>query len=188
MDSYGIYDEYYQKVRRFIISYVRDEWTADDLTQETFIRIQQSLDTVKDPSKLSAWIFRIAYNLCHDHFRSRKVSSPRECELTEAGAAFEEAIVQKKLEQGEMGTCVQSVVELLPVSFRSVIILFDMGELNHREIAEVLETTVENVKVRLHRGRKKLKALLEERCTFELDERSVLVCEPVSPPKDAKGD
>jgi len=60
MDSRRIWDEYYQKMRCFIIAYVRDEWTADDLTQETFIRIQQRLDTVKDPSRLSARTFRIA--------------------------------------------------------------------------------------------------------------------------------
>jgi RNA polymerase sigma-70 factor (ECF subfamily) len=54
-----------------------------------------------------------------------------------------------------------------------------MAELSRREIAEILETTVENVKVRLHRARKELRALLEKKCTFEVDERSVLVCEPV---------
>ncbi len=183
MDSYAIYDQFYERVKRFILSYVRDEWTADDLTQETFIRIQKGLHGVKDSSRLSAWIFRIAYNLCHDHFRSRKVSASRECELSEATDTFEDAIVQKKLEQCEMGECVQNVVELLPDSLRSVIILFDMGELSHREIAEILDTTVENVKVRLHRGRKKLKVLLEERCTFELDERSILICEPADLPK-----
>lgn len=184
MDFYAIYDEHYQKVRRFILSYVRDEWTADDLTQETFIRIQTGFDAVKDSSKLSAWIFRIAYNLCHDDFRSRKVAASRECELSEATEGFRDAIVQKKLEQREMGECVQSVVRLLPDSLRSVIMLFDMGELSHRQIAEVLDTTVENVKVRLHRARKKLKPMLEERCTFELDERSVLVCEPVNLPQE----
>ena len=180
MDSYAIYDQFYQNVRRFILSYVRDEWIADDLTQETFIRIQKSFDAVRDTSRLSSWIFRIAYNLCQDHFRSRRAASSRECELSEAAEGFRDAIAQKKLEQREMGSCVQSVVELLPESLRSVIILFDMGELGHREIAEILDTTVENVKVRLHRGRKRLKALLEERCTFELDERSVLVCEPAN--------
>jgi RNA polymerase sigma-70 factor (ECF subfamily) len=54
-----------------------------------------------------------------------------------------------------------------------------MAELSHREIAEILETTVDNVKVRLHRARKKLKVLLEERCAFEVDERSVLICAPI---------
>ena len=179
MDSYEIYDRYYQRVRRFIISNVRDEWTADDLTQETFIRIQKSLDGVKDTSKLSSWIFRIAYNLCQDHFRSRKKSSPRECELDELTAGFKEAIAQKELERCEMERCVQNAVSLLPESLRSAVILYDMAELSHREIAEILDTTVENVKVRLHRGRKKLKVLLDEKCTFEVDERGVLICEPV---------
>ena len=78
-----------------------------------------------------------------------------------------------------MSKCVQGVVNLLPESLRSVVILFDMGDLSHREIAEILDTSVENVKVRLHRGRKKLKVLLEERCTFEIDERNALICEPI---------
>jgi RNA polymerase sigma-70 factor (ECF subfamily) len=54
-----------------------------------------------------------------------------------------------------------------------------MAELSHREIADILDTTVENIKVRLHRARKELRALLEKKCIFEVDERSVLVCEPV---------
>jgi RNA polymerase sigma-70 factor (ECF subfamily) len=186
MDSYEIYDRYYQRVKRFIAGYLRDEWMAEDLTQETFIRIQKGLDMLSDPSKLSAWIFMIAHNLCQDHFRNSKKLSSEECELTESTGGFNEAIVQKKLEQCEMGACVQDVVRLLPDSLKSVIILFDMAELSHREIADTLDISVENVKVRLHRGRKKLRALLEEKCTFELDERNVLVCEPANA-KDSRG-
>ena len=179
MNAYEIYDQYYQKVRRFILSYVRDEWTADDLTQETFIRVQKGEGMVQDPERLASWIFRIAYNVCQDHFRRRKVAAPRECELSETMEGFKNAIVQQSLEQCEMSKCVQGVVNLLPESLRSVVILFDMGDLSHREIAEILDTSVENVKVRLHRGRKKLKVLLEESCTFEVDERNALLCEPI---------
>ena len=179
MNAYEIYDQYYQKVRRFILSSVRDEWTADDLTQETFIRIQNGQDMVQDPEKLASWIFRIAYNLCLDHFRRRKVAAPRECELSETMEGLKNTIAQQELEQCEMGKCIQEIVNLLPESLRSVVILFDLCELSHREIAEILDTTVENVKVRLHRARKKLKVLLEERCTFEIDERNALICEPI---------
>jgi RNA polymerase sigma-70 factor (ECF subfamily) len=52
-------------------------------------------------------------------------------------------------------------------------------EFSLQEIAEILGLTVENVKVRLHRARKKFKSILEKSCTFEVDERNVLVCEPV---------
>jgi len=179
MEFFEIYDQYYQRVRNFILSSVRDHWAADDLTQETFIRVQKNLHTLKDSSKLASWIFRIAHNLCRDHFRNLKRTSSNECELNEAGDVFREAFVQKRLEQDEMSSCVQDVVRLLPESFRSVITLFDMAELSHREIAEILDTTVENVKVRLHRARKELRALLEKKCTFEVDERNVLTCEPM---------
>jgi RNA polymerase sigma-70 factor (ECF subfamily) len=179
MDSYDIYDQYYRRVKRFILSSVRDEWAADDLTQETFIRVQKNLDTVKDPSKIASWVFRIAYNLCQDHFRRRKRILSNECELNEATGGFQAAIAQKQLEQCEMDGCIQKVVGSLPEPLRCVITLADMAELSHREIAEILETTVDNVKVRLHRARKKLKVLLEERCAFEVDERSVLICAPL---------
>jgi RNA polymerase sigma-70 factor (ECF subfamily) len=179
MELFEIYDQHYQRVWSFILAYVRDEWAADDLTQETFIRVQKNLEDLRDSSKLASWIFRIAHNLCQDYFRSLKKASSNQCDLNEAKDIFKEAVVQKRLEQGEMSVCVQDVIRLLPESFRSVITLFDLAELSHLEIADILNTTVENVKVRLHRARKKLRELLQEKCTLEIDERSVLVCEPV---------
>ncbi|MGV8072947.1 MAG: RNA polymerase sigma factor [Syntrophobacteraceae bacterium] len=178
MNSSAIYDQYYERVKRFILSLVRDEWTADDLAQETFVLIQKNLHTLKDTSRLTSWIFRIAHNLCRDHYRSRNRPSFQEWELTETTEIPKEPTVQKELEQCEMGECVQNVVALLPDPLRCVIILFDMGEFSHREVAEILDISVENVKVRLHRGRNKLKVLLEERCIFETDERNVLICDP----------
>jgi len=179
MDFLELYDQYYIRVRKFILSSVRDEWVADDLTQEAFIRIQKNLNNLRDCSKVSSWIFRIAYNLCQDHFQTRKEPSSDRCEFWEEVKAYSEPLAQKGLEQGEMGDCVRNVVKLLPESLRTVIILYDMMDCRQQEIAEILGTSVENVKVRLHRARKKLKALLEERCTFEVDERSVLTCDPL---------
>ena len=61
---------------------------------------------------------------------------------------------------------------------RTVLILFDVMEFSHQEIAEILDIEAGAVKVRLHRARKKFKEILEQECSFEKDERSVLVCEP----------
>ncbi|MFZ0932151.1 MAG: sigma-70 family RNA polymerase sigma factor, partial [Syntrophobacteraceae bacterium] len=133
MEFFEIYDQYYRRVRNFILSSVRNEWAADDLTQETFIRVQKNLHALKDVSKLASWIFRIAHNLCQDHFRNLKRTSWNECKLDEAKDVFKEAIVQQKLEQSEMSSCVQDVVKLLPESFQDIIRLFDMAELSHRE-------------------------------------------------------
>ena len=178
MDLLGIHDLYYHRVRKFILASVKNESVADDLVQETFIKIQENLDSVRDPEKISSWIFRIAYHLCQDHFRLLKKSSSRE-EIDDGLVTLQESLAHKELEQREMSRCVQDKLSLLPETLRSVIIFADIMDFSHQEIADILELTVENVKVRLHRARKKLKAILEKECTFEVDERSVLVCEPV---------
>jgi len=178
MDLLGIHDQYYHRVKRFILASVKNESVADDLTQETFIRIQEKLNTVREPEKISSWIFRIAYHLCQDHFRTLKKSSTQE-EIHDGLVNIEETPIQKKLEQGEMSRCIQDQLNLLPEAMRSILILSDIMDFTHQENAEILGLSLENVKVRVHRARKKLKAILKEKCTFEIDERSMLVCEPV---------
>jgi RNA polymerase sigma-70 factor (ECF subfamily) len=177
-------------VRGFILALVRDPWTADDLIQETFLRVQQNLGTLRDSSKLSSWIFRIAYNLCQDHFRQGKAGREKENTSLEQTEGLEEGfiqevLIQKELEQREMASCVQNQIDLLPEPLRTVLVLFDIMECSHQEIADILGITVASVKVRLHRARKKLKLILEKRCAFERDERDVLVCTPIDRgPKD----
>ena len=179
MDFWNIYHNHYERVRKFIFALVKDEWVADDLIQETFIKVQKNLIQLKEESKLSSWIFRIAYNLCQDHFRKMSQSSKSDRVLTEKKEILAEPLFQKELEQHQMGECVQEKVRLLPESYQTVLVLFDLMEFSHQEIAEILDISVENVKVRLHRARKKLKTILEEECRFEVDDRNVLICDPV---------
>ena len=178
MDFWKIYDQYYAKVRKFILATVRDEWAADDLIQETFIRIQKNLDSLKDPSKMSSWIFSIAYNLCQDYFRQTRKSTLIEAADLEPIETFKVTLMQKKLEQHQMGQCVQDKMALLAPDHRTILVLSDILACSQKEIAEIMGLSVTNVKVKLHRARKKFRAILEEQCSFEVDERSVLVCDP----------
>ncbi len=180
MDFWDIYDKHYERVRKFIFVLVRDDWVADDLIQETFIKVQRNLNQLREETKLSSWIFRIACNLCQDHFRKMSQSSKREHVLTGKREILAEPLFQKKFEQHQMGECIQDKIRLLPESYQTVLALFDLMEFSHQDIAEILDISIENVKVRLHRARKKLKTILEEQCRFEVDERNVLVCDPVA--------
>jgi RNA polymerase sigma-70 factor, ECF subfamily len=177
-DLLEIHDQYYERVRRFILSLVRDAWAADDLVQETFIKVSLKLDTLQDPSKRSSWIFRIAYNLCQDYFRGQKKGAVSDLQDPDIISILGIAPSQEKLEQHQMSACVQRQMDLLPDAYRAILILSDEKEFDLREMAEILDISIENVKVRLHRARKKLKAILEEKCLFERDERAVLVCLP----------
>jgi RNA polymerase sigma-70 factor (ECF subfamily) len=184
MEFRKIYDQYYSRVRKFILAIVKDEWAADDLIQETFVKIRKNMDTIRDPSKMSSWIYRTAYNLCQDHFRSLKKSALNGRETRQKPTAMQEFFIEKELEQRQMGACVQDQMDFLPESLRTVLVLYDVMDFSQKEIAEILDITVENVKVRLHRARKKFKAILEEKCTFEHDERNVLTCDPKGSPKN----
>ncbi len=181
MEFWAIYDEHYFRVKKVVLALVRNEWTADDLTQETFARVQDHLGDLRDPAKLSSWILGIACNLCRDHFRKAGKAVMTDDHDQEEMEIADEHSLHKEFEQRQMGECVQEEIDRLPESLRTVIVLSDMMEFNHREIADVLGITVQNVKVRVHRARKKLKELLERKCTFTADERNVLTCEPKDP-------
>jgi len=183
MDFSEVYDIHYQPVRRFISKMVGDQWIADDLTQDTFIKVQQSLNGLKDPSKLEPWIFRIARNRCLDYFRSG-ASQNESHELKDGVKLSIEPLAQLQMEQEQMSRCVQDKITLLPEPLRVVLALADTMDFTHQEIATILNINVGNVKVRLHRARKALKEILQQECTFEQDERSVLVCLPAAAADD----
>jgi RNA polymerase sigma-70 factor (ECF subfamily) len=110
-------------------------------------------------------------------------SSQNDRVLTDKKEILAGPLFQKELEQHQMSECVQEKVRRLPESYQTVLVLFDLMEFSHQEIAEILDISVENVKVRLHRARKKLKTILEEECRFEVDERNVLICDPAASKK-----
>ncbi len=177
MDFREIYDIHYQPVRRFISKLVGDTWVVDDLTQDTFIKVQQNLSGLKDPSKLKPWIYRIARNRCLDHFRSGAIQNENH-ELKDGLKVSIEPLAQIHVEQQQMSKCVQDKIHLLPESLRVVLALADTMDFTHQEIADILDINIGNAKVRLHRARKAFKEILEQECSFEQDERSVMVCLP----------
>jgi len=177
MDFLEIYDLHYRPVKAFISKMVGDPWMTDDLTQDTFIRVKNNLNDLKDDSKRKPWIFRIARNRCLDYFRSSAAKNKGQ-ELMHRLQKSIEPVVQTQLEQHQMSQCVQNKISLLPEKIRVALVLSDTIEMTHQEIADILGITVSNVKVRVHRARKAFKKILEQECIFEHDERSVMVCEP----------
>jgi RNA polymerase sigma-70 factor (ECF subfamily) len=183
MDFSEVYDMHYQPVRSFISKMVGDQWIADDLAQDTFIKVQENLKGLKDPSKLKPWIFRIARNRCVDYFRSGAIQNESQT-LKEGDGVSIEPLTQLQMEQQQMSRCVQDKITLLPEPLRVVLALADTLDFTHQEIANILNIKVGNAKVRLHRARKALKEILQRECTFEDDDRSVMVCLPASAADD----
>lgn len=177
MDFYSIYERYHSRVRSFILKIVRDEWSADDLVQETFTRVITHKNELRDSNSLSTWIFRIAYNLCQDYFRSpatRNLETNKDPEIAKPGIVPS----HQGMEQSEMSTCVQTHMQRLSEPLLAVMILYDMFGFKQTEIASIIGISLANVKVRLHRARNKLCEILKIECAFEKDQRGILTCVP----------
>ncbi len=181
MDPWTLIDRHHQRIRNFIMVMVRDPWIADDLTQDTFVRAMDRMDDLRDPQKIESWLFKIAHNLCHDHFRTRARHPAQPMDSQTEAPSDDHPNLEKTLERLEMNACIQRQVDKLPENYRTVIWLFDGQGFSLQETAEILDLTVTNTKVRLHRARRQLKSIFKENCRFDRDERDVLVCTPEPP-------
>lgn len=184
------YDEYHAKILRYLTRIVgRSE--AEDLTQEVFIKVGQSLETFRGESQLSTWIYRIATNAALDKLRQPSVRHGGEKLLpvesiaeikADADMTGElKASTEQKLIRGEMSGCIREIIQALPEHYRSVIVLSELEGVKDGEIAEILGVTLQAAKVRLHRARARLRKELAAACVFYRDEQNELACDRKNP-------
>ncbi len=179
-DAQTFFEEYYDRIFRYVQSLVHDSDEAEDLTQETFFRAYSHRDSLREPGAFLGWLYRIATHVSLDRLRQRARSERRESvtDLDEVDLPDpDEPSLQQNVEQEEMSACIQKYLADLPDSYRAVIILCDVHGLSGPEIAETLRIPLPTVKIRLHRARRKLQAILQSACNFSHDDRNVLVCE-----------
>ena len=173
-------DRYHDRLKRFVLVTVRDTWATDDIVQETFLCAHRKIHTLRDEGSVLPWLFQIAYRLCVDHFRARARRPEDEAADPAALKPPQAPPLERMLEQHQMSACVQGQILKLADAYRSVIWLFDVQDFSIKETAAILGISEANVRTRLHRARRKLKALLEVHCTFERDARNVFICEPLN--------
>jgi RNA polymerase sigma-70 factor (ECF subfamily) len=128
MDFLEVYGLHHDRVKKFILAMVKDPWVADDLIQETFMKVGNRLHTLRDSAKISSWIYRIATNLCQDHFRGLKKAKSTADDFGASMQAIECVPPQGELEQHQVGLCMQDKMNLLADSLRTVLVLHDVTE------------------------------------------------------------
>lgn len=154
-------EKYQEKVYWVIRRMVIDHESSDDIAQETFVKVWKNLDKFKGESKLYTWIYRIATNEALTHLRKKKRRfflpiGDLENELIstlEADTYYSGDEIQLKL---------QRAILTLPEKQRLVFNMKYFEELKFREIAEVLEVTIGNLKAQYHHAVKKIEKYLKE--------------------------
>ncbi|HBA86804.1 MAG TPA: RNA polymerase subunit sigma-24 [Geobacter sp.] len=181
-DFESIYHEFHPRISRYIGKLLSDD-AAPDVTQAVFLKVSKSLDTLRDEASLSAWIYRIATNLAHDYATSSLATQKRSELLLDEESSIDDFPdedrqgTESEYIRREMNACIRGVVEELPKNYRTVLILNDFEELSNAEIAEVLDLSVETVKIRLHRGRAALRSAMTCQCELYHDDRNELMCD-----------
>jgi RNA polymerase sigma-70 factor (ECF subfamily) len=170
MSTEQIWEALSEKLRAFLRNRVSDAQVAEDLLQETFLRLHKKLDDIDDEQRLTAWVFQIARNLVIDHYRSKA----RKVTIT-----LEEDIETPTDEGGNLNELVEgwltAMIAQLPNTYRDAVELYELKGMPQQQIAETLGISLSGAKSRVQRGRDKLKALLFDCCSFERDRRGNII-------------
>ena len=175
-----IYAAFQPKILRYLERMVSAD-EAEDLAQETFVKVYQALGSFRGESKLSTWLYRIATNTALDRLRSPSYQRtdnlvfPDES-IEDGGAELvdmdvwtgeEKPLVETQIFRQEMNDCIRSYIQKLPGDYRTVLVLSEFEGLKNKEIADVLGITLDAVKIRLHRAKEKLIKELESHCGLD---------------------
>lgn len=153
---------------------------AEDIAQEVFCRIDRSLPELRDPARLTAWIYAITLNAVRDAARRQAARERRTDGAVEAAGAAEPAqpTPEDAVMRSEMIACYLEHVARLPARHREAYVLREFAELSIEDIARQLAVTVGTVKIRLHRARARLYEELRCDCRLFYTERGELMAEP----------
>lgn len=155
---------YQHRVYTLALNKLNHPQEAEDIVQETVLRVYVHLNRYKQPFKFSAWVFRIASNLCIDQLRKRKsvlsLDAPvnlcpnhnRYSRLVDQNRTPEEVLLER-----EEYAVLREAMKKLPSHYQSVLLLRYMKEMPLSDIGKTLKLPVTTVKTRVHRGRKALK-------------------------------
>ncbi len=161
----AFFEMYYQKVYQTAYFIVKDQYLAQDITQETFLKAFQSMDTLQDQKKMGAWLATIATRTAIDFIRMQKNRNdiPTEDVYIDVEIARKQisSSVEEVVEKNILKNAIRkNIAELKPPEYREVLLLKYEYELRDEEIAKHLGVSVGAVKSRLHRARKRLKTVL----------------------------
>ena len=163
--AFAILVEKYQKsIHVLVWRKISDFHYAEEITQDTFIRAYQKLSTLKNKSNFLNWLYVIANRLCLNWLRKQKADNQlQSLEDTPMDEVMQSEYARYVSEQRETEATeqrfeiVKKLLEKLPEGERTVMVLYYLGELTTNEIGKFLGTSVETIRTRLHRARKRLR-------------------------------
>ena len=164
-----IVGRYKDKLVNFVYRYLGDYDEADDVVQETFVRVYWKRESYKPVAKFSTWIYTIATNLAKTHLRRRKRHAL--FSLTSQAEGYDEReqeipdvryLADASVDSTLKHEIIQKALDSISAKYREVVILFDIQQLSYNEICVITGLNIGTVKSRLSRGRALLRPMQKD--------------------------
>src|SRR5690606_14522868 len=168
MTTQKIWTLYADDLKHFIMSKVKDEAVADDLRQETFVKVHTKLHLLRDENKAKPWLLSIARNAVLDYFRAHHLTYS----LSEEDMGFEDPKLEHTKED-----CLRGIIKSLPKKYRDPLFLSDIKGLKQAEVSNQLRLPLPTVKSQIQRGRKLIARGFMECCDFKMNDDGYLMGE-----------
>lgn len=162
-----IWQDVESRLRRFVARRI-EPCDVDDVMQDTFVRMQRGLASLRDEERLTSWLFQIARSSVADHLRARQ-RHPVSDESTPDEAALEHD--DDPDAAGALAGCISMFVARLASPYREAVTLVELEGLTMREAAAMMGISQSGMKSRVQRGRDQLRRLFDQCCEIALDVR-----------------
>jgi RNA polymerase sigma-70 factor (ECF subfamily) len=162
----GIVSDYRDMIFTLVVKIVENREDAEDITQEIFIKLYKTIEQFREDSGFSTWLYRIAYNTTLSELRKRKLYfTSIEDHLTPGNEPFDDKSPEEETELKLQ--YLSKALKSLPASENFILTLHYLDEQSTEAIAKICNLSVANVKVKLHRIRKKLASEIKKMMQHE---------------------
>lgn len=168
---------------RYLEHFLGDRAPAEDVLQDTLLRISKGLPGFHGSSSLETWAYTVATHSAIDHLR-RSTEPFRVVEIDDADSVPDGGPdIDEPLIVDEMSSCVREEIDSLPGDYRAALVLHDLEGKTAQQTADICGCTLATAKIRVHRARARLKQALKRDCSFYSDRENVLRCDRRQPRK-----
>lgn len=150
-----LFDRYHSRIFNFLARLTMDRPMAEDLTQNVFLRLIKYRSSYRPGSKFMPWIYQMARNVFADHYQSTKNRKASFVDVKKVMDVMEEK--EESRAQDEREASLHQSLAKLDAEQRELLVLTRFQHMKYEEVAELMNTTVANIKVKVHRAIVKLR-------------------------------
>jgi RNA polymerase sigma-70 factor, ECF subfamily len=173
-------EEVAEAVRSFVRRRVKHPQDAEDITQETLLRLYRNVEELRDIGAFDGWMYRIARNAIADHHRAGS-RRPLPVDTTDTDVIDTEDPVDDEPADQLLAGCLHTLLDRVPDNYRQALELTDLGDLTQEQAAAQLGLSTSGMKSRVQRGRRLLRAEITHCCQVSLDAHGAIADVDIRP-------